>query len=76
MELTPKEKARHLLDTYIGFVLDPYDDPEMGLTKFKGKKNVLICINEIQANLIKLNSDKSLELFNYYQDVKKELETL
>jgi hypothetical protein len=76
MELTPKEKAKQLYEKIKPHSLYWdcfFDEP---LEENHTKEIVLLWVDEIQSQLIQLNSDKSLELFNYYQDVKKELETL
>ena len=74
MELKAKEKAEQ-------FYRDFYSKTMVSRVEGYGKKRIaltsaLLCVENIQDELIKLNSDKSLELFNYYQDVRKELNKL
>ena len=72
--MTPKEKAEDLIKDFF-YDIDNNDPScfEAYMTYFIGLQCALACVDNIQYELIKLNSNKSLELFNYYQDVKKEL---
>ena len=67
MELKPKEKAKELMQK--AYDLDQHNKTAQS----RCKQIALLCVKNIQDELIKLNSNKSLELFNYYQDVRKEL---
>lgn len=74
MELKPKEKAEQLYRDFYGKTM-------ISRVEGYGKKRIalnsaLLCVETLQAELIQLNSNKSLELFNYYQDVNKELNKL
>ena len=59
--MTPKEKAKQLVDTY-------WDELEMGF--INSKKCALIAVDEI----IKLYTDDDVTLdWKYWQDVKQEI---
>jgi hypothetical protein len=74
IELEPKEKAKQLLDKFKFADIYFVGGNE---TMLQNAKNcALLCVEMIQAELIQLNSNKSLDLFNYYQDVNKELKKL
>ena len=68
--MRPKEKAKEIINKHYSNLVD-------FLTHYQAyklaKQCALICIDNLQDELIKLNSDKSLDLFNYYQDVKQEI---
>ena len=71
--MTPKEKAKDLIDKYVGFKLNPYDDPEMKHTKYKAKLNALICLKEIEDLHFKFyGQDKEFTI--YLLEVANELE--
>ena len=71
--MTPKEKAIELFDKYMGFKMNPYDDPEMTLKKGIAKTNVLIAVDEI----LKITwVDKFLTVEEYWQEVKQEIQKL
>lgn len=70
--MKPKDKAKELIDKYVGFKLNPYNDPEMSQTLYKAKKNALICVNEILEEL-----GEELKLaYNYWKEVKEEIKNI
>jgi hypothetical protein len=75
--MTSKEKAKELVDKYVGFELQDYKDIEMGMTLFKAKKNAIICADEILEALGKPSVyEHSLFLILFWNEVKKEIEKI
>ena len=69
--MTPKEKARELVDN---FRLNVLDYEGSGLNSFKAKKCALISVDELLSFV-----EDDREVFNwktYYEQVKEELEKL
>jgi hypothetical protein len=66
-ELTPKEEAKNLIYKF----KDEIEDYEFENAIVEAKQCALLCVDKLQRVLINLNSDYSLELFNFYQDVKQ-----
>jgi hypothetical protein len=65
--MTPKEKAEDLIDS---FVRDGYD---LVMSEDMAKRCALIAVNEIIEELIVTDFSNS---FNYWQEVKQEIEQL
>jgi hypothetical protein len=72
--MTPKEKAKELVNKYLGFEIDDYKDPEMGSTLYRAKSNALICVDEI-INIIGIMKQGNL-ILSYWLDVKQEIQQL
>ena len=72
--MTPKDKAYSLVDQYVGFKLDPYDDPEMTVKKGTAKRHALIAVDEIIKYVLPRYQDFTFAL--YWEDVKKEIEKI
>ena len=71
--MTPKEKSKELIDKYVGFKLNPYNDPEMSQTLYIAKKNALICVDEF-IDALSFNSSPTAEgLTEFYEKVKQEI---
>ncbi len=76
--MSPKEKAIELFDKYMGFKMNPYDDPEMRLKKGITKTNALIAVDLHLTELHKMKlifSDRELH-YKYWQEVKTEIEKI
>jgi hypothetical protein len=70
-----KEKAKQLVDEFLGFELDDYDDPEMIQQLGNAKQCALICVNEtIQA--LQNHAWQNRHIISQYETVKKEIEKL
>ena len=65
--MTPKEKARHLIEKYNLIVLDT----ALGGSNARVKKCALIAVDEIMKTRI-----SGIEFFYYWNEVKKEIELL
>ena len=86
MELTPKEKAKELVNRF--WELDMFDDKGdlYWIGKEEAKQCALICLDEvinsglgsrlIQFEYSNKNSTKLLSPIKYWQEVKKEIEEL
>jgi uncharacterized protein (UPF0212 family) len=74
-----KEKAIELIDKYVGFKLNPYNDPEMSQTLYKAKKNALICVNQILFSLYDIEfykQEHAIKIAKYWKEVKQEINKL
>ena len=65
--MTPKEKANELVDMFIPFQSDDYPNSD---ENYNAKKCALICVDEI------LSFNPNLNIFEYYTEVKQEIEKL
>lgn len=76
--MTPQKKAYTLFDRYMGFKMNPYDDPEMSTKKAEAKKNALIAIDEILKVAFYDSEDifETLDDREYWHCVKQEIENL
>jgi hypothetical protein len=82
MILTPKEKAKELVNRFLGleYVLfqhdgEPFTFPQGRINLYSAKQCALIAVDELIHYLeIVLGVDK--EDFEYWQEVKKEIENL
>ena len=72
---TPKEKAMYLFDEYVGFKLQPYDDPEMSLKKELARAHALIAVDEVLEALNE-NQWQNRNYIDYYEEVKLEIERI
>lgn len=72
---TPKEKAMYLFDKYVGFKLQPYDDPEMSLKKELARAHALIAVDEV-LEALDGNQWQNRNYIDYYKEVKLELEKI
>jgi hypothetical protein len=70
--MTAKEKAYEIFDKYMGFKMNPYNDPEMFLSKAIAKSNAMILIDEI-LNLCWNGNDIGRK---HWQDVKQEIQKI
>lgn len=66
------EKAIELFDKFMGFKMRPYKDPEMTLSIGRAKRNAIIACDEI----IKEGKYLGVHRFEYWQEVKQEIEKL
>ena len=66
MELTPKEKAEFI-------VRELQEKVKEHLYYDQAIESATLFIDMQKDLMIKINTEKSLELFNYFQDVRKEL---
>ncbi len=71
--MTPKEKAKELYNTYYRHLTDVLNNRE---AEEFAMVCALICVDEQLNAMIELNTNKSLEKFNYFQDVKEEINKL
>jgi hypothetical protein len=72
--MTPKEKAKELVDNFKFNVLD-YEGS--GLNEYKAKQCALIAVDEIIAQIEpSVSMDVISERINYWQEVKQEIESL
>jgi hypothetical protein len=87
-ELTPKEKAKQLIDRYLNEEINfPYIDSEDGrcigagyMTYNSAKQCALIAVDEILNNFGLISMGKqhycAYYTIQYYEEVKKEIEAL
>ena len=72
--MTPKEKAKQLVDIYKIFVIGRNDSV---IEKQNAKKCALIAVDEILDVVIKNDVDVwDIDILNYWQEVKTEIEKL
>jgi hypothetical protein len=83
--MTPKEKAIELFSKFNQYSkdntpdFDKYFDQEVAIriSKYSAKQCALIAVDEIIDSIdIGFEDYKSFEKFNYYQEVKQEIEKL
>lgn len=79
--LSPEEKAIELVDWFVGFKLNPYNDPEFTVTLGRAKDGAHKVIDEIVAALTSYGAHTD-ELQNmdrvlaYYDKVKEEIDQI
>lgn len=49
--MTPKQKAKILVDKFVGIKVNDYKEPKMKLKLSKAKRKTLLCIDEIIEEL-------------------------
>ena len=84
MEMTPKEKAKELVDKFVDQPINfPYRDTEDGqcigsgyMTYNSAKQCALIACRELKRQWIELNYIKGPAETNYWDSVKEEIKKL
>ena len=70
--MTPKEKAEDLLEKMLGDN-NHYLNKNIEIDKLIAKKCALICVDEIIKVLSLDNVDSTEKIWNYWQEVKQEI---
>ena len=68
--MTPKEKAKELVDKFMNL----YEGIQLGLAKKHwDKQSALIAVDEILGSHYKLLAGVNQSVYNYWQEVKQEM---
>jgi len=68
-----KKKADELIKKFHDIDMVDNDGDTYWMERKNAIQCALICVNEILNECIEINTDKSLERFNFWQEVKAEL---
>lgn len=73
--MTPKEKAKELVNKHLNINLSQVDDLVDGIRIRLAQENAIICVNEIisMQEQVNIRFDFNIE---YWQEVKQEIKTL
>jgi hypothetical protein len=80
--MTPKEKAKELVDKFNPLSLRTIDDFDTKVPVYKGKECALFSVGEILATLnndirdLDVRGNVLLDLIKYWREVKQEIEKL